>query len=131
MFLSADYKSGILRSNKDLIEFVLERENKELPDRYKIYMYLNNSQTRKSVGYQVIAKGSSFIGKWAEFNFQPFGFLLCDDCPPAHKKQLDITFFKNYSYSYFEELILPLHYLAVVPGMFMEYISSSCKEDPF
>lgn len=47
------------------------------------------------MGMQVSWNGGQ-ISKWAEFNFQPFGFLLCDESLPPNEFLIDITDFTQF-----------------------------------
>jgi hypothetical protein len=46
MFMSAD-SSGHLRSNKDLVNFILQRETVGLPPKFKVYIYSTLNQRTK------------------------------------------------------------------------------------
>lgn len=112
-FLSAD-RAGIYSDDLAIRNFIKEKESNDLPDKYRIYLYLNNSKKHRLLGAHFIKDPAiRNIYKWSEFNFRPFGFLLGDDSPPANALQYDITFFKNYAYNSYEHFRLPLFYLEV------------------
>ncbi|OFX21040.1 MAG: hypothetical protein A2033_10455 [Bacteroidetes bacterium GWA2_31_9] len=112
-FLSLD-KMGVLKNYKELVKFVLEKDNNILSEKFKIYMYLNYSSIHRFIGYSYVAgEGISSICRWSEINFKPFGFLFCDDSPPANSFLVDITFFKNFSYNQLVVLNISLFYLDV------------------
>jgi len=97
MFFCAD-KSGHLLSQKDLVEFVLTREKRNVPSKYKIFLYSTLSPKKRMIGYSVVYAGIKGIQKWSEINFQPFGYLLAEESIAAQNDQYDITSFGNSAY---------------------------------
>lgn len=97
MFMSAD-KSGHLRSQKDLVEFLLDKEAIGLPEMYKIYLYTSLSVKKRMMGYSIIYDPILGVQKWSEINFQPFGYLLSEESKAAHKDMCDISSFGKYKY---------------------------------
>ena len=119
MFLSAD-KTGVFRSNRELLQFVLNREEKSLPDRYKIYMYYTASPYKRFFGYMVMGDYRGY-NRWAEISFEPFGFLLADDSAPAHPDMMEITGFKSFEYNQLYPLKLEIPYLPTFSRTPAEY----------
>jgi hypothetical protein len=113
MFMSAD-KVGHYRSNKALVDFLLNKESIGISTTYNIYMYSNLSIFHRLFGYTVTMLDDGSIQKWAEINFKPFGFLLTENSIPAHPKMVDITDFTLYSYNEIAEVSLSLPYLEVI-----------------
>lgn len=74
-----------------LIEFVLDENSNNLPERYKVYMYLSNEG--------VIRNGSimytNVYGAICDFKFTPFGFVLSIDNTNPILELSDITNFKK------------------------------------
>lgn len=97
MFMSAD-KSGYLQSQRDLVEFLLNKESIGVPERYGIHLYSNLSAKKRMIGYTTVRNSKLGFQKWSEINFQPFGYLLTDDSKPAHAHMLNITNFGNTNY---------------------------------
>jgi hypothetical protein len=86
---------GWLQLNDELVSFILEKESNSLPKNYQIFMYSTFSKYKRMMGMQVVySKGK--VSNWAEFNFQPFGFLLCDKSDPPNEFLVDITGFSNF-----------------------------------
>lgn len=112
MFMSADH-SGELLSQKELADFILNKEAIILPSRYKVYLYFTLSRLKRLLGYSYIQDPGEEIKKWSEINFQPFGYLLTDDSPPAHNEMLDISFFGKYGYCDEGAIELNVPYLPV------------------
>lgn len=112
MFMSAD-KVGQYRSNKALVDFLLNKEIVGLSPIYKVYLYSNVSIYHRLFGYTVTMVDDGSIQKWAEFNFKPFGFLLTENSLPAHPKMVDITDFALFNYNETAEITLSLPYLMV------------------
>jgi hypothetical protein len=112
MFMSAD-KSGHLRSQKDLIDFVLNKEVIGLPKKYKIYLYYTLSSKKRMIGYTIIYDPKLEIQKWCEINFQPFGYLLAEESSAAHEHMSDISDFGNFNYDQKLSIELTTVYLNV------------------
>ena len=98
MFMSAD-KSGHLRSQKDLVNFILNKEKTRLPEKYKVYLYSTLSPIKRMLGYSVVYNEKLGIQKWSEINFQPFGYLLAEESGPAHEHMCEISKFGIYNYN--------------------------------
>jgi len=97
MFMSAD-KSGHLRSQKELVDFILNKEQKNIPSRYKVFLYSTLSSYKRMLGYSVVYAGHLGVQKWSEINFQPFGYLLADESGPAHEHMCEISKFGEFGY---------------------------------
>ena len=73
MFMSAD-KSGHLRSQNELVSFILNKEKTGMPDKYKVFLYATISSYKRFLGYSVSIDAITLkIQKWSEINSQPFG----------------------------------------------------------
>lgn len=97
MFMSAD-NSGHLRSQENLVEFLLNKESVGIPEKYRIHLYSTLSAKKRMMGYSVVYNPILGVQKWSEINFQPFGYLLSEDSKPAHKHMCDITNFGKINY---------------------------------
>ena len=76
----------------ELLEFVKNENSKELPEKYRFYMYLNNEgQNRNGTIHY-----TNLYGAICEFTFSPFGFVLSIDNTNQLMKLTEITSFKNY-----------------------------------
>jgi hypothetical protein len=97
MFIAID-KSGILRSNKALVNFILNKESIECPIEYKVYLYYTLSVKYRMMGYSFIMDPKLGFQKWSEINFPPFGYVLAEDSLAPFERMVDLTDFKNYKY---------------------------------
>ena len=98
MFMSAD-KSSHLRSQQDLVNFILDKEQTGLPNRYKIFLYSTLSTTKRLIGYSIsFDMKTQKPQKWSEINFQPFGYLLAEESDSAHEDMVDISQFGEARY---------------------------------
>jgi hypothetical protein len=97
MFMSAD-KSGHLRSQEDLVEFLLNKESVGMPERYRIHLYSTLSPKKRMLGFSIVYDPKLGVQKWSEINFQPFGYLLTEESKAAHEHMCDITNFGNINY---------------------------------
>lgn len=98
MFMSAD-KAGYLRSQKELVDFIFDREKTRLPAKYKVFIYSTLSPYKRMMGYSVVYTAKLGVQKWAELNFQPFGYLLAEESLPAHEDMCDISQFGDCNYN--------------------------------
>lgn len=74
-----------------LLEFVKDVSSKELPNRYRIYIYLNNEgQLRNGQIYF-----TNLYGTVCEFTFRPFGYVLSIDRNESFPELLEITGLKD------------------------------------
>jgi len=112
MFMSAD-KSGHLQSQPELVEFILNKEKTKIPEKYGIYLYSTLSTKKRMCGYTVIYKPTLGVQKWAEINFQPFGYLLTEESEPANKDMLNISAFGDLKYGQIMKIEITTAYLNI------------------
>lgn len=112
MFMSAD-KSGHLCSQKDLVDFLLNKEETNFPSRFKVFIYWTVSLKKRFLGCSIVYDENLGIQKWAEINFQPFGYLLTEDSKPAHENMCDISDFHKFKYNEQKTLSFESVYLNV------------------
>lgn len=96
-----------------LIEFVTDTKSQYLPDKYKLYMYLNDEGNFRN-GHVM------YTNKWGticEFTFRPFGFVLSIDNPFPIIELSNVTDFKNYNpdFHYKQIPIILNKYPAILP----------------
>lgn len=77
----------------ELIDFVKNSEDSNLPERYRVYMYLNNEGVLKNGGFHL----TNNYGIVCEFTYPPFGFVLSIDNPNQIMEVSEITAFKYYN----------------------------------
>lgn len=115
MFMSAD-KAGILRSDKKLTAFILDKFSNDFPGQYKLFIYSNASPLKRMLGYMHVAEATNLefgIQKWSEINFKPFGYLLADDSRAPHEWMVDITSWHKIPYDASCKLKMTTAYLKV------------------
>lgn len=114
MFMSAD-KGGYLQSQRDLVDFILNKKSQDLPDRFNVYLYSNISPYYRMLGWCFVQdfKISTVTNRWSEINFKPFGYFLTENSPSAHIDQVNISHFKGFAYDEEAEIVLKLPYLRV------------------
>jgi hypothetical protein len=112
MFMSAD-KSGYLRSQTALPDFILEKEKTGTPVKFKIFLYSTLSHLKRMFGYSMVYDDILGIQKWSEINFQPFGYFLAEESQAAHKHMCDISSFGNYKYDEMAKIEITTPYLLV------------------
>jgi hypothetical protein len=111
MFMSAD--GIVLRSNKELVDFILDKNSNSFPERFKVYLYSTLSSRKRMCGYTIATDANLKPQKWCEINFQPFGYLLADESEPAHKDMVDISGFSKHAYNQKAAVLITTPYLIV------------------
>lgn len=107
---------GLFDANHDLRRFVLNKDHRGLPPKYRLFAYLmaaRSGNSRQS-GITGLISGighGSRTHTFSEIAFPPFGYVLTIDSPPPFDdKLLDITAFAGFGYHDFrsEYLRMPL-----------------------
>ena len=104
----------------ELLEFVMNKNSTFLPEKYKIYMYLNNEGVIRNGGYHFI----NTFGNICDFAFRPLGFVLSINNGSRINILCDITRFKFYEYMNINIINLTLNKLPThspYPMDFREY----------
>lgn len=105
MFLAIN-DDGFLESFPELSEFVLNKNQNELPEKFQVYTYLTRAERFRYMNYN--AKGnlkSGNIIQCSEIAFPPFGYVL------TLKSELDMTHLaniKNYNFDSVESFKMTL-----------------------
>lgn len=111
MFLSLN--GGIIEEDisKQFKEFLLEKENQNLPKNFHFYFYVVSPKTRynKQVPFPmsyVLDIRNRFIYNFSEISWGSMGFILSktEGVPEFERNLVDINFFKNYKYDEKENL---------------------------
>jgi hypothetical protein len=96
------------QENPDLVGFVLNKERKYLPPKYRIYVYYNISNRYRYVGVSTrLNIVSSKHCVFSEINFPPFGYVLTLDSGPPDDRLCEISYFSRY-YDYGEFKVMNL-----------------------
>lgn len=104
-----------------LIEFVLDENSDYLPDRYKVYMYLNNEGNLRSGNLTF----TNLHGAICEFTYKPFGFVLNIDNPNQIMELSNITDFKKFNaFAKYSEIMIMLNKYPTIYPFPMDYRSS-------
>lgn len=119
MFIGIDH-SKFLSNDKLLTSFILEKDNKELPDKYQIYIYNTISDKKRMYGIQWNSLNGRF-NTHSEITFNPFGYFLAVDSEPPIEGMTNITNFKNYDFKEKKGFIIPLIFLKTDKIMLGEY----------
>jgi len=105
-----------LQDHQELRQFLLNREQKYLPDKYEVYTYFNKDGKPRFASDMVVAKWDSTIRityVQAEVALPPFGYCVCTKTEGqqslAQYEQLcDITWFGRYEYNEWKPIQLRL-----------------------
>lgn len=101
--------------NPELVRFILNKETRYLPPRYRFFVYYNIEGRQRTVGVSAIANmkaGSASL--LSEITFPPFGYVMTIDSNPPDERLVEITHFARYAYRDFgvfsQKLpVLPTH----------------------
>lgn len=99
------------RANPELEAFVLNRDRKYLPPRYRFFVYFTAEGRSRAVGTSgMLHLGSGAMHVMTELTYPPYGYLLVFDNSAPDDRLFEITHFARYDYGQFDvmELRLPV-----------------------
>jgi len=103
----------------DLVAFVKDPNSNLLPDKYRIFCYLNNQGQYRYIKHSVISTSELGIINATELTFPPFGYVLTFDVNHDIYPFSNITYFKNYKHGQILDLDISIYklptYLPFVP----------------
>jgi hypothetical protein len=123
MFFSACGPS-LQQKNPDLVRFVLNRDERQLPHRFQFFAYLHHPESAaiRQSGLTGVIKGSAKQHVFSEIAFPPFGLIMSvDGHPPADHQLCEVTNLSRYGYRAWDIVYLQmpvLHVTTVLPGDF-------------
>lgn len=131
MFFSVS--SGLADRYPELVKFVLNKEQKYLPEQLRVYAYYNFEGNPRYNGFSA---GGQYMSKFAEIAFPPLGFVLCFNSPPPDTRLYEISFFAESGYNEFRDVVLHLTNLPThlqIPGTYLtkEQIEKNYEENGF
>ena len=109
MFIGIDHSKFLMNDNL-LRKFILEKENKDLPDKYQIYIYNTISDKKRMYGIQW-NNLNGIMNTHSEITFSPFGYFLAVESAPPISSMTNITDFKNYNFNESKGFVIPLIFL--------------------
>lgn len=122
MIQCADQMYGSIREITTKSNFITDKKSQVLSNEIRVYMYATNSPIHRFLGLSVSYDfHSGKIWRIAEFNFHPFGFVLCIDSHRPHPNMYEITHFKDHRFNVLTsvEITLPVLKIAgAMPGMY-------------
>ena len=112
MFFSAN-GPGFRRANPELVQFVLNKEKKNLSQTYRIYTYYTVSSRLRCSGVSgMVNVDTHEVFTFSELSYFPFGYVMTFDSRPPDSRLLDITHFVNYG---FNEFAIKTIHIPVLP----------------
>lgn len=101
--------------NPELVRFVLDKEKRYLPPKYRFFVYYNlegHARYAGVSGLSDLTRGKT--STLSEISFPPFGYVLTLDSDPPDKRLFEITHFAKYGYYEFLDTeirlpVLPTH----------------------
>jgi len=120
MFLSINREA--LRERTVLTGFVLGKEKRHLPPRYRFFVYYNiegRPRMTPLAGTVDFTTGQKRL--FSEITFPPFGYILSIDSPPPDYRQQEITHFARYDYNERRDMPMRLPVLPTHVGVMGDY----------
>ena len=108
MFFSVN-SNTFRKFHPELVSFILNKQERNLSPKYRIYVYYNLSSLMRFHGAHV--SGDIFKGKlrtFSEITYPPFGYVMTFNSEPPDERLFDITHFAKYEYGKFVVLNLRL-----------------------
>jgi len=114
MFFSVNH-DRFHTANPDLVRFVLNRDNKGLPNKYRFFIYFNTSPRFRVISTAALMKFGSREEPilMSEFAYPPYGYVMTIDSSPPDPRLFEITHFARYEYYEKAEMALELPLLPV------------------
>lgn len=108
----------------ELERFVLDRNARGLPSKYRFYAYITTSTIgRQTGGAGIINFGSGAIAYVNEISSMPFGLVLTENTTVNDSRLLEITHFSEAEYNQVRDLNLPMRLLPVTTPYPLDYRS--------
>jgi hypothetical protein len=119
--------------NPELVRFILNRDERNLPPKFRFFVYCNTIGTFRFV--PIVARLFSSTGTtlMSEITYPPFGYLMTINSDPPDKRLFEITHFSTYDYNEFKVMTLKLPVLPthlVFPGDYRTKKEISEQLDP-
>lgn len=108
-------------ANPELERFVLRREAKYLPPKYRCFVYYNTEGQRRYNSTSAILHLSHGARELSEFSYPPYGYVMTYGDDPPHDRMFEITHFSRYDYREFTIMSLRLPVLATYGPMPGDY----------
>lgn len=95
----------------ELVKFVNEPNSNLLPDKFKVFVYLNNEGQFRYCRHSTISSPEQGILNCSELTFPPFGYVMTFEYKGEITRMLNITDFKNLSPETTGSMSIGLHRL--------------------
>lgn len=109
MFFSVNYFRKV---QPELVQFVLNKERRFLPPKYRFFVYYNTTGRLRYAGITGVMTdvgGPDFEVKLvSEISFPPFGYVMTIDSEPPDKRLAEITQFARFAYDKIAETTVEL-----------------------
>lgn len=118
MFISMN-DEWYLEAYPELANFVKEPNSNHLPDKFRLFAYLNNQGQYRYIKHSVISQPNIGILNATELTFRPFGYVLTVDNPHNIFPFANITYFKDFKVGEAADIDMEIYklptYLPFVP----------------
>jgi hypothetical protein len=110
MFLAMN-DDWYLEEYPDLVAFIKDPKENNLPNKYQIFTYLNNEGEYRYIKHNLAFTIEYGIINITELTFPPFGYVLTFDLDKDILPLTNITYFKNYKHGQIVDLDISLNKL--------------------
>lgn len=111
------------RQNPELQKFILNKERKGLPSKYRFFCYFCIDNWSRAIGNaHMMNFETGQIIPISEFSFPPFGYVMTFNSKPPDKRLFEITHFSRYGYNEFADMKLKFCVLptdSILPGIYL------------
>lgn len=102
----------------DLAAFVKDPKSNILPDKYRVFAYLNNVGQYRYINHTVLSTPKLGVINVTELAFPPFGYVLTFDVNHNIYPLFNITHFKNYKHGQIVDLNISIFKLPTLLPFF-------------
>lgn len=103
MLFSVNDKDAFRQAFPELVEFVLNKDNRYLPSKFRFFIYFNTGDKFRYNGLSAKADlNTGSVETLTEISYPPFGYVMTVDSEPPDESLLEITHFSQYQYDDFK-----------------------------
>ena len=124
MFLAIN-RETFLKSFPELASFLNSPESNELPDKYRIFMYLTRAERFRYMHYSIYGDFRAGTVKCSEIAFPPYGYVLTFDFNGKMSYLNEITNFKKFDFGIKTSLNMVTYQLPTYMPFPLDYRSES------
>ena len=114
----------IAQRNAELRKFLLDKEAKGLPQRFRYYCFFCIEDRNTAIGNAYMVNFETGISiPISQFSCPPFGYVMTINSKPPDRRLFEITHFSKYGYYEIVDMKLKINALttdAILPGLYFD-----------